>query len=411
MEVISVALVSGPIPKDFSNPYYSFVFDEVYRLAKRGLIVHAIRSFAETESTSYGIHFHGLKDSFQVKYIPFILKHLSVIPKTSYLLPPWTLLYLSKYAQTVSNVIYQQNLDLIHAHFAYPEGFVGLLAKKETGRPLVVTVHGADVLVEPSIGYGVRLNKRYDAIVRRVLEDADAVIAASKATFNVACSIVKNVKKIHLISNGVDTIRFNPHLDCSDLKQKLGLNKQFVIFSLRSHEPKYGLEYLIRSVPTVAKQKADVVFIIGGDGSLRQYHEKLAIELGVKEKIIFTGKISADDVPFYYALSDIVVVPSLQEAFGLVVSEAMACGKPVIGSKVGGIPDQIIDGYTGFLVEPKDPLKIAERILWLIANPEEAKRMGINGRRIVEEKYDIEKRAENIVSLYKQLLGKKDNYG
>ena len=103
-------------------------------------------------------------------------------------------------------------------------------------------------------------------------------------------------------------------------------------------------------------------------------------------------------------MSDVTVVPSLQEAFGLVVSEAMACGKPVIGSNVGGIPDQIVDGYNGFLVEPKDPLKIAERILWSIDNPEAIKSMGINGRRIVEEKYDIEKRADNIISLYKQLL-------
>ena len=406
MDDISVALISGPIPKDFSNPYYSFVFDEVYRLAKRDLNVHAIRGSAEKDSFSYGIYFHGLNGSFGIKHFPFILKHLSVVPKTRHLLPPWTLLYLSKYAQTVAKIIYREKLSLIHAHFAFPEGFVGLLAKKETGKPLIVTVHGVDVLVEPSTGYGVRLDKRYDVIVRRVLEEADVVIAASKATFNEVCNIVKNVQKVQLIPNGVDTIRFNPNLNFSVLKQKLGLNKQFVVFSLRSHEPKYGLEYLIRSAPTVLKKKSDVVFIIGGDGSLRQYHEELAIKLGVREKFIFTGMISSDELPYYYALSDVTVVPSLQEAFGLVVSEAMACGKPVIGSNVGGIPDQIIDGYTGFLVEPKDHLKIAERILWSIDNPEESKRQGINGRRIVEEKYDIEKRADKIVSLYKQLLMK-----
>jgi glycosyltransferase involved in cell wall biosynthesis len=408
MESISVALVSGLVPKDFSNPDYSFVFDEAYRLARRGTCIHAIRSFAEEESASYGILFHGLNGSFEIKYIPFILRHRDVLFRRSHLLPPWTLFYLSKYARTVADIIYKQNLDLIHAHFAYPEGFVGLLAKKETGKPLVVTVHGTDVLVEPSIGYGIRLSKRYDALVRRVIEEADAVIAASKVTYDEVCSIVKNIEKVHLIANGVDITRFNPGLDSSYLRRKHGLEGKFIVFSLRAHEPKYGLEYLIRSVPAVVEQMDNVVFIVGGNGSLLQYHEKLAAELGVSQKIIFTGKISSDDVPYYNALSNVVVVPSLQEAFGLVVSEAMACGKPIIGSNVGGIRDQIIDGSTGFLIEPREPLKIAEKILWLMTNPEEAKRMGINGRKRVEQKYNIENRAKSIINLYVKLLRDKN---
>jgi glycosyltransferase involved in cell wall biosynthesis len=154
------------------------------------------------------------------------------------------------------------------------------------------------------------------------------------------------------------------------------------------------------------KQRKDIVFVIGGEGSLRQYYEQLAIKLGVGKNVIFTGKISPNDVPLYYAISNIVVVPSLQEAFGLVVAEAMACGKPVIGTRVGGIPDQIIDGYNGFLVEPRNPMQIAEKILWLIEHPDEAKQMGMNGRKIVEEKFNIEKRIEKIISLYEGLLAR-----
>jgi glycosyltransferase involved in cell wall biosynthesis len=154
----------------------------------------------------------------------------------------------------------------------------------------------------------------------------------------------------------------------------------------------------------VTEKKNDVLFVIGGDGSLRHYHEQLATKLGVKEKIMFIGRIPPTEVPYYDAMSDIVVVPSLQEAFGLVISEAMACGKPVIGTKVGGIPDQIIDSYNGFLVQPRDPKEIAEKILRLIENPEEAKRMGMNGRKIAEKKFDISKRIDRIVSLYVNLV-------
>jgi glycosyltransferase involved in cell wall biosynthesis len=283
---------------------------------------------------------------------------------------------------------------------------VGLIVKRETKKPLVVTVHGYDILVEPSVDYGIRLDKRYDSIVRKVLDNADIVITESNAVFEETCKIVKKTSKIWLVPNGVDIKRFRPNLDCAFLIEKLNLEGRTVIFALRAHEPKYGLEYLIRAAPIVVKHANDAIFVIAGDGSLRGYHEKLAATLGVQRKMIFTGRIQQNEVPYYYALSDIVVVPSLQEAFGLVVSEAMACSKPVVGTKVGGIPDQVIEGYNGFLVQPKNPSEIAEKITWLIKNPREAKLMGSNGRKIVEEKFDANKRTDRIIQLYSSLCNR-----
>ena len=204
--------------------------------------------------------------------------------------------------------------------------------------------------------------------------------------------------------NGVDLKRFNPNIDGSCIRRKLDVENKFIVFTVRHHEPKYGIEYLIRAASLVLKEKKDVVFIIGGDGSLRPYYEELASKLGVRNRIVFTGRIPQAELPYYYAASDVVVVPSLQEAWGLVVTEAMASGKPVIGTRVGGIVDQIIDGYNGFLVPPRDPRAIAEKILWLIENPDEIKRIGMNGRKLAEEKFDIEKRVDRIVELYKELL-------
>lgn len=404
MKPISVSLVSGAIPKDFSTSYSSFVFDEAYRLAKRGLNIHATRCFSEKESTSFGIYYHGLDSYLKFKYIPLLIKRYNLFYKTGYFLDPSQVVFLSNYAQTVANVTCKQNLRLIHAHFAYPEGFVGFLAKKENKRPLVVTVHGVDILVDPSINYGVRLNRKIDATVKRVLNNADAVIAASTATLNEVHNIVEDDEKIHFIPNGVDLQRFNSNINFTYLREKLGLGKGIVIFTLRSHESVYGLEYFIKAASIVLKHRSDVFFVVGGDGSLKKYHEKLAEELCLSKKMIFTGRISRDEVPYYYCLSDVVVVPSLQEAFGITVSEAMACGKPVIGSNLGGIRDQIIDSHTGFLIEPRNPSKIAEKILLLAENPEEAKRMGLNGRRLVEEKFDIEKRIDRIISVYNKVL-------
>jgi len=401
---ISVAVISGPVGKTPEDIAYSFVFDEAYRLARTGVNVHVVRPKIEEDSLSYGIHFHGVEKKIDIQAVKSLLRNITNYPLISFLRKPPSLYWENLYALNVSRVIERNNIDLIHTHFAYPEGLVGLLAKRRTETPLVVTVHGYDILVEPSVRYGVRLDKSIDRLVCKVLNSADAVTAASKATFNEARNIVNNVDNVHLIPNGVDPQRFIPNLDGSDVRKKLGVEGCTVIFTLRAHEPKYGLEYLIRAAPMVTKDKEDVIFVIGGDGSLRHYHQQLAVKLGVKEKIIFTGKIPQSETPYYYAMSDIVVVPSLQEAFGLVVTEAMACGKPVIGSNVGGIPDQIVDGYNGFLVKPKEPRIIAEKILYLYEHQQESKRMGKRGRRIAEEKFDMKRRINRILSLYKQLL-------
>lgn len=406
MKKMSVAVISSQVGKTPNDIGYSFVFDEAYRLAKRGISVHVVRANMESDSLSFGMHFHGLEKQVDMQGVKSMLRDFYVYPPNSLLRRPTTIYWENLYAARVSEVIEKYGVDLIHAHYAYPEGLVGLLARKRTGKPLIITIHGYDILLERTVGYGVRINKRIDAIIGRVLNRADAVVAASQATFNEASKIVNRVNKVQLIPNGIDTERFRPNLNCVCLKRKLGIEGLTIVFTLRTHEPRYGLEYLIRAAPIITREKDDVVLIIGGDGSLRSYHQELATKLGVKEKIVFTGKIPQSEVPYYYAMSDMVVVPSLQEGFGLVVSEAMACGKPVIGTKVGGIPDQLIDGYNGFLVPPRNPEEIARKILLLVDHPEEAKHMGSNGRKIVEEKFDIERRIDKILLLYRKLYEK-----
>jgi glycosyltransferase involved in cell wall biosynthesis len=402
---LSVAVISDPVGKTPEDITYSFVFDEAFRLAQRGVEVHVVRSKIEGESMSYGIHFHGIERKYDFQAFNLLARKITCYSPISLIRKPTALYWENLYASNVVKVVEKNDLNLIHAHFAYPEGLVGLLAKRRTGKPLVVTVHGYDILVEPSIGYGIRLDLRLDNIVRKVLNEADAIITASRATFSGSNKIVGNTGKVYLIPNGVDTKRFNPSLDGSYIKRRWGISDHVkVIFTLRAHEPKYGIEYFLRAASLLKRN--DVIFVIGGDGSLRPYHERLVADLGIKEKTIFTGKIPQSEVSYYYAMSNAVVIPSLQEAFGLIASEALACGKPVIGTRVGGIPDQIIDGYNGFLVKPKDPKEIAEKILWLLEHPDKAEQMGMNGRRIVEENFNLEKRIDRIIEVYERVISK-----
>lgn len=352
------------------------------------------------------MYFHDVKNKVSFEALKTALKNFLYYPQISLLRKPWIIYWENLYAFHVAKIVEKHAVDLIHAHFAYPEGFVGVLAKRAIRKPLIVTLHGRDILTEPSVGYGIRLSRRYDALIRKTLEEADSIVVASSAVYDEARKIIGSEDKIHLIPNGVDIQEFNPNLDGSRIRGKLKVDEEYtVIFTLRHHEPTYGIEYLIRAIPLVLRREKNVMFVIGGEGSLKRYHERLALKLGVKDRVVFTGRIPRTEAPYYYAMSDVVVVPSLQEAFGLVVTEAMACGKPVIGTDVGGISDQIIDGFNGFLVPSKNPEAIAERIIWLINNPGKAKCMGRNGRRIVEEKFNIEKRIDKIINLYDNILG------
>ena len=272
---LSVAIISTRVGKDPKSITYSFVFDEVYRLAKKGLRIHVIRQIVEDDSISYGIYYHGIKKPNSPLIFKEILKNITIYPIVSLARSLKRLWFENLYALRVKEIIKHVGIDLIHAHFAYPAGFVGLLAKIGTRKPLVVTLHGYDILIEPTVKYGIRLSKRYNAIIRKVLNYADAIIVASRAVYNEASKLCKEKNKIHLIPNGVDIERFNPHLDGSLIRKKLNVEDKYVVFTAKYHRPQYGIEYLIRSVPLVLRERKDIVFVIGGDGPLKPYYEKL----------------------------------------------------------------------------------------------------------------------------------------
>jgi len=263
-----------------------------------------------------------------------------------------------------------------------------------------------DILTEPATGYGIRLKRGYDALVRKVLSCADAVICNSRALYDEALKIVDDPDKLRLRYHGVDLKLFTPR-EKDEARVRLGLPlDKYIIFTAKPyiHRPQYGIEYLIKSIPEVLPKKKDLLIIIGGDGPLKSFHEELAKSLGISNYVVFMDQIPRGLMPYYYAASDVVVVPSLQEAWGLVATEAMASGRPVIASSVGGLKEQVINGFNGFLVPPRDPRAIADRILYFLENPSEAERMGLNGRRLAEERFDMEKRIDRIIELYNSLI-------
>ena len=172
---MKVLLISAYFPIKADDPARSFVSDEACALSKTGVEVHvarwryAGRFFNTKDSVVDGIPVHGLK-LFSPKNLFIGFSNLWRLPVSLFPLKELgrTEVFFS-YGKQVEKIVKSYNIDVIHAHFAYPEGFVGLIAKRRIEKPLVVTLHGADVLVEPTVKYGYRLNLEVDRVVRMVL--------------------------------------------------------------------------------------------------------------------------------------------------------------------------------------------------------------------------------------------------
>jgi L-malate glycosyltransferase len=403
-------VVSSNFPIEKNDVSSIFVYNEAHMLAQNEVKICVLRMplknfFSATAHNTTGgtpqVAVYETKLNFADMLSPFKTMVCLDIHNT---LHPKDVAGVTFYASNIEKIARKNKVDLLHAHFAFIEGFASVIAKKHLKIPLILTLHGNDIVAIPAIKYGIRLQKRFDKIVNYTLKNADKVVVASKFMQEQAILAGCPPEKLVLIPHGIDTEKFNQNTAGSYVHQKMGAGKRPVIFSARCHKSQYGLEYLIKAASIVVKIRPDAVFIIGGNGPLKHAHEELAKKLGLKNNVFFPGEIPPDSIPNYYGLCDIFVIPSITESFGMVTIEAMACGKPVIGTNVGGIPEIIRDGVNGFLVPPRSPEDLAEKILFLLKNPALMEKMGNTNAVEAKEKYDLQVKAKKIMQLYNETL-------
>jgi glycosyltransferase involved in cell wall biosynthesis len=235
--------------------------------------------------------------------------------------------------------------DVIHAHFLYPSGLAAVLYKVLSRKPCVVTAHGEDILINESIGYGMRLSKTHDQMIKFVLKSADSVIAPSRLVFEEAIKAGTPASKIHIIPNGVDTEKFSPdRVNVNAAKDMLGLDAtEHLVLTVANFRPVKGYRFLVEAIPLVLKNMPKTVFLFVGDGPEKPKIMHRVKQLGVSNKVIFVGSVSLELMPLYYAVADIFVLPSISESFSLTLLEAMASGKPIIATSTGAIPELVRD--------------------------------------------------------------------
>ena len=307
--------------------------------------------------------------------------------------------------------------DLLHGNF-WMSGWVACEVGERTGAPVVQIFHATGITKKREQGPADTSPDDRIGVERGVVRRADRVIAQCPAEEReLVCDYNAMPHKIALIPSAVDTERYRPE-DQREARRRIGIPQdgQVVVYVGRML-PRKDVRNVVRAFgrlkQALPREEMPMLLAVGGDSphpdpiATPEIGElaRLADELGVRDLVRFVGRRQPDELRWYYAASDVAVTTPWYEPFGLTPLEAMACARPVVGSDVGGISYTVVDGETGFLVPPRDPAALADRLRLVLGNSEGRARLGEAARHRVLDHFTWPVVAERTAALYESLLG------
>jgi N-acetyl-alpha-D-glucosaminyl L-malate synthase BshA len=350
-------------------------------LAARGHTVHFIASALPTRLTELNerVRFHEVE---MMSYPLF--EH-----------QPYTLALATKMA----TVAQEENLDLLHVHYAIPHSISAILAreslKPQRRLPVITTLHGTDITL-------VGADRSYLPITRYGIVQSDGVTAISHY-LKEATKEIFQFDEIAVIPNFVCQTDYQRLPDPS-LRKSLAPEDEPLLVHVSNFRPVKRPVDCVEILARVLKKGTKTRLVMVGDGSERTNVEHRARCLGVFKQCSFVGK--QPRIAEYLSVSDVLLLPSEQESFGLAALEAMACEVPVIASRVGGIPEVVTDGETGFLSDVGDIEKMAADAANLLANEKLRSEMGKRARESAISRYRTDVVIPQYIDFYNQVLAK-----
>jgi len=335
------------------------------------------------------------------------LKRKGITHYTFYGLDTLSLKSSIKAARTIGKIADYENVDIVHAQ-GIRQLIVAFLASRIFSPRKKIAIVASTHTTLAGTPY-----EKATLFIESLLLNlcADLAMPVSKLVANrlIECGLIRN--KVVVVYNGIDSQLVEETLckdhDRSLLLGKIKFSSDIVIGYFARLVPNKGHQYLIDAISKVSKDHPNVKLLIGGDGPLKHELKSLSKQLGVEEKVVFVGKIEHEAVYRLLKCVDIYVFPSSAELFPYAILEAMAAGKPIVSTPVGGVPEVIKNGETGLLVPPKDQDKLADGIRKLIEKPKEAEQMGRRSRKLIEEKFTLRKIAGDLTKCYEISIRRK----
>lgn len=353
-------------------------------LAERGHNVHFISSFLPTRLTELNerIHFHEVE---MMSYPLF--EH-----------QPYDLALATKMA-TVARA---EKLDLLHVHYAIPHSISAILARESIKQkryvPVITTLHGTDITL-------VGADRSYLPITRYGLQQSDGVTAVSKFLKQATIETF-DFDDIEVIPNFICSCHYK-HLPDSPLRDELAPGGEKLLVHVSNFRAVKRPMDCIEILAKVKEKEKNVRLVMVGDGPERSAVVYRAEQLGVKDDTIFVGKQA--NIADYLGVSHVFLLPSELESFGLAALEALACEVPVIATRIGGIPEVVSDGETGFLSDVGDVDKMSEDTLRLLKDEDMRFGFGQRGREQAITRYGSEKIIPQYISFYEKVVQKAES--
>lgn len=305
--------------------------------------------------------------------------------------PPYELALINKMAEVSKTA----ELDIIHAHYAIPHAFSAYVARemlKPHGPKVVTTLHGTDVTL-------VGVDQSYFDIIRFSILQSDGVTAVSNFLKKKTIEQFDINKPIDVIYNFVDTERFTPNsiADCTCYAP----NNEKILTHVSNFRPVKRLEDVVQIFARV-RQEIPAVLLLVGEGQDRNKASQLVDELGLTQYVHFLG--NQDYIESILPDSDLFLLPSEKESFGLVALEAMSCGVPVVGSNVEGIPEVVENGRIGFLHPVGDVDSMAKSAIKLLSDQDLHDRVSRDARKMAVERFSADTHINRYLEFYDKIL-------
>jgi N-acetyl-alpha-D-glucosaminyl L-malate synthase BshA len=306
--------------------------------------------------------------------------------------PPYDLALATKMAE----VIDREKLDILHVHYAMPHAICAILARDIADHEvkIVTTLHGTDITV-------LGVDHTFKKMIKHGIEQSDAVTAVSNSLVQQTQEMLDSKKSISVIYNFVNEAEYYKK-QLPSLKTEYGIHKdEKVIIHISNFRKVKRLDDIIHTFNLIKNHVKSKLLLIG-DGPEYAAATELVNQLGLTEDVFFLGK--QKNISELLSISDLKLLLSEKESFGLVLLEAMACEVPCIGTNVGGVPEVIDHGKTGYLVDLGDVESAAKYAITLLTNEEQLNRFSINARQHAEIDFHSSKIVNQYIELYDKVL-------
>ncbi len=316
--------------------------------------------------------------------------------------------------KTISKAVDAIKADVYEAHAVSGYGFLRALREKDIRKPFIQTVHGvlADEYVQAiqrgSLAFRAKLANRIMWQLSKLEEEstknATLTVTISKySSEKIVHFYGVNKKQIRIVPNGVDIQRFKPSKSCETLKRQIGIDSKLCVLFVGRLIPRKGLTFLVEAAKRVVKEYPQTIFLIVGDGPLKQYLVSHLEKINLSSNFVFLGDVDESMLPALYNCADVFALPSIQEGQGIVLLEAQATAKPVVAFDVGGVREAVLDKESGLLTKP-DSNELADAIMKLLASWSLREKMGIKGRKFIVENFSWDICAQKLFQVYQEAV-------